>query len=110
MITDPEAGSTYSDLHLITPSLYLEHYVTLMTEDSIILRPKGDEYQQGILLYNYLSGSYTRTVTITNTETSQFELGITTSSSYIPADDYDLVTVAYMRDNAGGKAIFRRWA
>lgn len=112
MITDPETGSTYSDLHLIKPEFYLERYATLMTEDNIVLAPKSDEYQQGVILYNYnhLSGSYTRTVAISNIETSQFNLGITTSSSYTPNEDYDLVTVAYMRDNAGGKAIFRRWA
>lgn len=114
-MTDPKTGNTYLNIDFFNPSLYLEQYAILQTEDNIVLSPKkGNDirYQQGIFLdrYNLSSDSITNTVAIYNNEISNFDLGITTSSSYTPTNDYDLVTVAYMRDNAGGKAIFRRWS
>lgn len=110
---DPASENNYLDLGYLNPSLYLEQYATLMTEDNIILAPRAysnAEYDQKIVLQRYNNKKIEDIVIIKNNLKSIFNLGITASSSYTPADDYDLVTVAYMRDNAGGKAIFRRWA
>lgn len=110
---DPASENNYLDLGYLNPSLYLEQYATLMTEDNIILAPRAysnAEYNQKIVLQRYNNKKIEDIVIIKNNLKSIFNLGITASSSYTPADDYDLVTVAYMRDNAGGKAIFRRWA
>lgn len=109
---DPASENNYLDLGYLNPSLYLEQYATLMTEDNIILAPRAysnAEYDQKIVLQRYNNKKIEDIVIIKNNLKSIFNLGITASSSYTPNEDYDLVTVAYMRDNAGGKAIFRRW-
>lgn len=115
LAVDPTSENNYLDLGYLNPSLYLEQYATLQTEDNIILAPSpgtSTDYNQKIALqkYNVNNKKIEDIVIINNNLKSIFNLGITTSSSYTPANDYDLVTVAYMRDNAGGKAIFRRWA
>lgn len=112
---DPISENNYLDLGYLQPQLYLERYAPLYTEDNIILAPSSGtstDYNQKIALqkYNINNKKIEDIVIINNNLKSIFNLGITTSSSYTPANDYDLVTVAYMRDNAGGKAIFRRWA
>ena len=104
-------------LNIINPILKLGRQVKFETGGDIKLIPEESTDDLSIVLEKYLSASQQENgeepeqiVHINNYYKSTFIKGITTSSSYIPNEDYDLVTVAYMRDNAGGKAIFRRWA
>ena len=104
-------------LNIINPILKLGRWVKLETGGDIKLIPEESTDYLSIILEKYLSASQKENgegpeeiVHINNYYKSIFSKGITTSSSYTPNEDYDLVTVAYMRDNAGGKAIFRRWA
>lgn len=104
-------------LNIINPILKLGRQVKFETGGDIKLIPEESTDNLSIVLEKYLSASQQENgeepeqiVHINNYYKSTFIKGITTSSSYIPNEDYDLVTVAYMRDNAGGKAIFRRWA
>lgn len=104
-------------LNIINPILKLGRWVKFETGGDIKLIPEESTDYLSIVLEKYLSASQKENgegpeeiVHINNYYKSIFSKGITTSSSYIPNEDYDLVTVAYMRDNAGGKAIFRRWA
>lgn len=104
-------------LNIINPILKLGRWVKFETGGDIKLIPEESTDYLSIILEKYLSPSQKENgegpeeiVHINNYYKSIFSKGITTSSSYTPNEDYDLVTVAYMRDNAGGKAIFRRWA
>lgn len=104
-------------LNIINPILKLGRWVKFETGGDIKLIPEESTDYLSIVLEKYLSASQKENgegpeeiVHINNYYKSIFSKGITTSSSYTPNEDYDLVTVAYMRDNAGGKAIFRRWA
>lgn len=104
-------------LNIINPILKLGRQVKFETGGDIKLIPEESTDDLSIVLEKYLSASQQENgeepeqiVHINNYYKSTFIKGITTSSSYTPNEDYDLVTVAYMRDNAGGKAIFRRWA
>lgn len=103
-------------LNIINPILKLGRWVKFETGGDIKLIPEESTDYLSIVLEKYLSASQKENgegpeeiVHINNYYKSIFSKGITTSSSYTPNEDYDLVTVAYMRDNAGGKAIFRRW-
>ena len=103
-------------LNIINPILKLGRQVKFETGGDIKLIPEESTDDLSIILEKYLSASQQENgeepeqiVHINNYYKSTFIKGITTSSSYTPNEDYDLVTVAYMRDNAGGKAIFRRW-
>lgn len=104
-------------LNIINPILKLGRQVKFETGGDIKLIPEESTDNLSIVLEKYLSASQQENgeepeqiVHINNYYKSTFIKGITTSSSYTPNEDYDLVTVAYMRDNAGGKAIFRRWS
>lgn len=104
-------------LNIINPILKLGRQVKFETGGDIKLIPEESTDNLSIVLEEYLSASQKENgeepeqiVYINNYRKSTFIKGITTSSSYTPNEDYDLVTVAYMRDNAGGKAIFRRWS
>lgn len=104
-------------LNIINPILKLGRQVKFETGGDIKLIPEESTDNLSIVLEKYLSALQQENgeepeqiVHINNYYKSTFIKGITTSSSYTPNEDYDLVTVAYMRDNAGGKAIFRRWA
>lgn len=104
-------------LNIINPILKLGRQVKFETGGDIKLIPEESTDDLSIVLEKYLSASQQENgeepeqiVHINNYYKSTFIKGITTSSSYTPNEDYDLVTVAYMRDNAGGKVIFRRWA
>lgn len=117
LAVDPATGNTntFKDLGLLSPSFYLERYATFQTEDDIKLAPANNdniEYDQKIVLarYDADNSKLENTVLIKNRQKSLFKFGAAASSSYIPTTDYDFVTLAYMRDNAGGKAIFRRWS
>lgn len=112
LTVDPTTSKTYMNVGLLNPSLYLERYATLQTEDNIVLKAKSEKYEQTIQLWGQFSqnANAMNTVYITNNSSSIFKHGVTTSSEYTPVNDYDLVTVAYMQENAGGKAIFRRWS
>lgn len=104
-------------LNVINPILKLGRQVKFETGGDIKLIPEESTDNLSIVLEKYLSASQQENgeepeqiVHINNYHKSTFIKGVTTSSSYTPNEDYDLVTVAYMRDNAGGKAIFRRWS